>query len=366
MATNNILPFCPTDSGTNLLTQTDYAAASDRTNGAQPGIASSKLNNKAARQAAFVSSQMAQYLANITGADVLDNGSTATLLGIITGAFMRLNPVVTSITATGAGTFNKTYYFFIDSGNATTGATYTNNAFTFTVVTTIASGTLLRCRGTGAPSVSGTLTKSGGTGDTTLTFRSFRSALFLKVRGVAAGGGGSGSGTSGTMGNGATGGNTTFGSSMLSATGGSGGGGNGTSGTGGTASLGTGPTGIAVGGAPGVGGCYTAATVALGTGASGGSTPFGGNGSGLFNQAGSNAAANSGSGGGGGGAASFNSFYSGGGGGAGGFFDGQIDNPGDAIPYTVGAKGIKGTSGTNGFTGGDAGDGLLEIEEHFQ
>jgi len=47
MATNNFLPFSPTDTGTNLLTQVEYAAATDRTIGNQPGVASSKLNNKA-------------------------------------------------------------------------------------------------------------------------------------------------------------------------------------------------------------------------------------------------------------------------------------------------------------------------------
>ena len=51
MGTNNFLPFCPTDSGTNLLTQGEYAVIATRTTGNQPGIASSKLNNKAIRQA---------------------------------------------------------------------------------------------------------------------------------------------------------------------------------------------------------------------------------------------------------------------------------------------------------------------------
>ncbi len=84
---NNILPFCPTDTGTNLLTQAEYVAASDRTNGNQPGVASSKLVNKAIRQSAFISSQIAQYISDKTGSSVLDDGDTATLLAIMVAAF---------------------------------------------------------------------------------------------------------------------------------------------------------------------------------------------------------------------------------------------------------------------------------------
>lgn len=88
MATNNILVFCPTDSGTNLLTQVAYAAATDRSSGNQPGIASSKLNNKALRQANFIASQFAQYLCDKTGNDVLDDNNVATLLATIKSAFL--------------------------------------------------------------------------------------------------------------------------------------------------------------------------------------------------------------------------------------------------------------------------------------
>ncbi len=87
MATNNILPFCPTDSGTNLLSQSEYAAATGRDIGNQPGIASSKLNNKCDRQASFIASQIAQYICDKTGNDVLDDGNTATLLANIKLAF---------------------------------------------------------------------------------------------------------------------------------------------------------------------------------------------------------------------------------------------------------------------------------------
>lgn len=87
MAINNILPFCPTDTGTNLLTQGDYAVAADRTSGNQPGVASSKLNNKAIRQSTFIASQLAQFISDKTGNAVLDDGDTAALLAIMVSAF---------------------------------------------------------------------------------------------------------------------------------------------------------------------------------------------------------------------------------------------------------------------------------------
>ena len=62
------------------------------------------------------------------------------------------------------------YVFTCSAASATAGATYTNNAQTFTVLYTIAGGTKLVCSGTGAPTASGTLTKASGTGDATITF----------------------------------------------------------------------------------------------------------------------------------------------------------------------------------------------------
>lgn len=87
MATNNFLTFTPTDTGTNLLTQVEYAAAADRTNGNQPGVASSKLMNKATRQSSFITSQLAQYIANKTGLDMLDvdSGEAAILAALMAG-----------------------------------------------------------------------------------------------------------------------------------------------------------------------------------------------------------------------------------------------------------------------------------------
>lgn len=86
MATNDILTYCPTDTGTNLLTEAEYLADADRVSGNKPGVARSKLVNKALRQSAFIASQLAQYIANQTGNNVLDDNDTATLLANMTAA----------------------------------------------------------------------------------------------------------------------------------------------------------------------------------------------------------------------------------------------------------------------------------------
>ena len=67
-----------------------------------------------------------------------------------------------------AGTF---YMFTVTAANATVAATYTNNGVTYYVKKTIAGGTKLYCSATAGSVTSGTtLTKTGGTGDATITF----------------------------------------------------------------------------------------------------------------------------------------------------------------------------------------------------
>ena len=79
-------------------------------------------------------------------------------------------------------TFSTLNYTFLINDIVTTmptvGAVYTNNGSTFTVVSTTTSiggqqyGSIT-CAGTGAPSASGTLTKTSGTGDSAILFSSF-------------------------------------------------------------------------------------------------------------------------------------------------------------------------------------------------
>lgn len=368
--TNNFLPFCPTSTGTNLLTQSEYAAAADRTSGNQPGVASSKLNNKAIRQATAMSTAMAQFLANVTGADVLDDGVAARLLAEVTSALTAYPSVITRY-ASGSGTHQCTYFFQIASGNATAAATYTNNTNTFTVVTTIASGTVLRCTGNGAPAVSGTLTKATGTGDATLTFYAVRAPIQLHV--IAVGGGGGGAAAGGAAGSAATaGGDTTFGAS-ITAGGGGACGFKGSGGAGGSATIGGGVGGSGVTGGGGNGSGYVNSAGGMAGGA-GGDSGIGGGGRGpAYGVVGQAASANSGGGGGGGGAEydAAGIVYNGGGGGGGAMVNGFITTPSATYAYGVGAGGTGATAGTNvgsfvGVAGGNGGSGVILVEEIFQ
>lgn len=75
MATNEILVFASTDTGTNLLTQAEYTADAQRTTGNQPGIARSKLVNKALRQAATMSAGVAEFIADYQTNNVTDSAT---------------------------------------------------------------------------------------------------------------------------------------------------------------------------------------------------------------------------------------------------------------------------------------------------
>lgn len=86
MANNEILPFAGTDTGTNLLTQAEYNADSQRPIGNQPGVARSKLVNKVLRQTSLIASAIAQYFANRQSSDITDSLSAATLAGYMLNA----------------------------------------------------------------------------------------------------------------------------------------------------------------------------------------------------------------------------------------------------------------------------------------
>jgi hypothetical protein len=367
MVTNDFLGFCNTDTGTNLIEQSAWPTDPGITIGMQPGIASSARTNKALRQATFVASQVAQFIANKTQTSAVDNAVPAQLLAQIFAAVQAYPPNITSL-LTGTGTFNTTYIFHVASGNATTGATYTNNGITYTVLTTIAAGVVLHASGPGAPTTSGTLTKASGTGDATIIFYAVRAPLYMKIRAVGGGGGGAGSGGGGLGGNG---GNTTFGTSLVTAGGGGGGGISSSGGVGGTPTLGAGAIAIVppLIGAAGqtIGNALSSQQIGSGLG---GATPFGGAGGligGTFNA--EPGVDNTGSGGGG--ALSPIAGSAGSGGGAGAYIEAVILSPSTTSTWgwAVGAGGTFGTAGstpTAGGTGGVGGKGAIYLEEYYQ
>jgi hypothetical protein len=198
------------------------------------------------------------------------------------------------------------------------------------------------------------------------TYTIANKVLYLGIKMVGGGGGGGGSGSGG--GTGATGGNSTFGTSLLVANGGTGGATNGAiGGSGGSASLGTGPIGTALSGGYGQAGFTSSAIGTNPCGGFGGSTAFGGAGSGANGSTGGgggSAINNTGAGGGGAGGTSTTTF-AGAGGGAGGCINAIIESPSTTYAYTVGSGGAGGTAGTSGSTGGSGGTGYIEITEFY-
>ena len=104
---------------------------------------------------------MTQYIATLpTGTSFVRQTAEAALLAIY-------GPL-------GTNDIEAQYTFQISSASATQGATYTDGSGnTFTVTSTVASSSTLVCNSSGgAPLSSGTLTKTGGTGASTITFSS--------------------------------------------------------------------------------------------------------------------------------------------------------------------------------------------------
>lgn len=356
--TNDFLVFAQSG-GANVESQSDYLADPLLPIGNQPGIAISAFNNKAIRQANAVTSQLAQFVANTLQSSVLDNGVPTQLLAQLTSTFSYFSPVITTHLS-GSGTHNVRYYFGCASANATSGATYTNNGNTYTVVNTISGGVLLQTTGPAAPTVSGTLTKASGTGDSSIIFYSFRAPLSIRVRAIGGGSGGQGAASSVDT-TPTAGGDTTFGS--LTAGGGQVAVGGQLPGTGGSASGGD----INITGTPGGGGSQNVGAPGQLSGAMGGAGVFGGGGiSGVIGLgAGGNAPANSGSGGGGGGTNNTIGYVSGAGGSAGGYVEKLFTTISSTYAWVVGSGGNGGTTGA-GAVGGNGGSGIIIVEEIFQ
>lgn len=277
-------------------------------------------------------------------------------------------PTTQRFTSGTSQTYNKDYTFIITSGNATVGATYTNNSVTFTVYATVSSATLVVMSGSGAPTASGTLTKSGGTGDSTLTFSQAYAPIYLEVR-MAGGGGGGGGGGTAAWGTGTNGNTSTFGSSLLTCNGGTGGGGGGGASlsTGGSATVGAGALSvIQITGGTGGGGSESVPS-GQAIGGVGGQNALGGGGYTFVASAGGAGTANTGAGGGGGSSnSSAVTQFGGNGGGAGGFLDAIIPSPAATYTYTVGATAAAGGAGTNGNAAGAGAAGFISVVEHYQ
>ncbi|WP_250250602.1 phage tail protein [Escherichia coli] len=122
MAINNFKPFA-LDPNANVTSQADWEALPALLSGFTAGKASSAQVNKAIRQASFIAAALAQYTANKSGLDVLDDGDLNRFISKMGTAFGKdfqaLDATLTALArlATGA---NKLPYF---TGNDTAAQT---------------------------------------------------------------------------------------------------------------------------------------------------------------------------------------------------------------------------------------------------
>ncbi|EMM0382377.1 tail fiber protein [Pluralibacter gergoviae] len=79
MAVNNFKPFA-IGAGANVSTQSEYEGLVALSTGFTAGIARSGQVNKALRQGTVMASVLAQFIADSTGRDVLDDGNTSSLV----------------------------------------------------------------------------------------------------------------------------------------------------------------------------------------------------------------------------------------------------------------------------------------------
>ena len=109
MATNNFKPFANGNSA-NVTSQSDYEALPALSSGFTAGKASSAQVNKALRQGSVMSSVLAQFIANASGNDVLDNGNVTTILTNLllalksngAGSFLQISNNLNEISSAGA------------------------------------------------------------------------------------------------------------------------------------------------------------------------------------------------------------------------------------------------------------------------
>jgi hypothetical protein len=289
---------------------------------------------------------------------------------------ISLLPTIQRFTS-GSGTYYPTYAFIVaGTANVTAGATYTNNSVTFTAITTSSASGSVYFIATGTPTSSGDLIKSSGTGDSVISFSSYKKPKYIMVK-MAGGGGGGAGGNNNTAGNtvGGTGTATTFGASLLTANPGTGGSGSagGTGGAGGTVTVNSPAISVvALTGGGGGASSYSPGGVSQSHGGgAGGNNAFGGGGfaanwstGGVV--AGGAASSNSGGGGGGGTTITNGNTYGGAGGGAGGYIHALILSPATSYAYSIGGGGVGGTPvGANASSGGAGASGIVIVEEYY-
>lgn len=83
--TNEFLPFA-TDVAANVIDQATYAALATRSAGFSSGVAQSDQLNKVWRQSSVMASVLAQFVVDLSGNDVLDDGTASTIVANLKAA----------------------------------------------------------------------------------------------------------------------------------------------------------------------------------------------------------------------------------------------------------------------------------------
>ena len=132
----------------NVISQASYLASSQLPSGFQSGISSSAAFNKVWRQASIIAAMVAQTICDVTGENVIDDGTTATIEGnfiaalrspgvylVDTGTTNTMVATMSPAPATLADLLGVPIYIKVAASN--TGATTLNlNAFGGIAVTT--------------------------------------------------------------------------------------------------------------------------------------------------------------------------------------------------------------------------------------